>query len=53
MVGFPELTEELQKIEKTIKGGAKFEDFSPMIVDFLYKFEPCITLLEAELEKLQ
>ena len=53
MVGFPELTEELQKIEKTIKGGAKFEDFSPMIVDFLYKFEPCTKLLEAELEKLQ
>lgn len=53
MVGFPELTEELQKIEKTIKGGAKFEDFSPMIVNFLYKFEPCTKLLEAELEKLQ
>jgi HPt (histidine-containing phosphotransfer) domain-containing protein len=53
MVGFPELTEELQKIEKTIKGGANFEDFSPLIVAFLYKFEPCITLLEGELEKLQ
>ncbi|MBP6618713.1 MAG: PAS domain S-box protein [Leadbetterella sp.] len=52
MVGFPELTEELQIIERTIKGGAKFEDFRNLIDDFLGKFEPCIALLNNELENL-
>jgi signal transduction histidine kinase/DNA-binding response OmpR family regulator len=53
MVGFPELTEELQKIERTIKGGAKFEDFRGLIEDFLFKFKPCMSLLDIELENLQ